>query len=340
MYVAIREGSACKDLKQLVKGVDQWTERRCIFCTDDKHSEDILQNGHINYNIKLAIQYGIHPMAAIRMATCNVAQCYGLKDVGAIAPNYLADIVIIDNFDDFNILEVYKSGKKVAENEQRLFEITQKGTTAPKNSVHIKKITKEMLKIELTSNKINTLKVSPGTIVTEKETITLENAGDEFIAKNHTEHSLLKMFVIERHHNTGNMGYGIISNFGLKNGAIAQTLAHDSHNLIVIGDNDEDMLLAIEEIVRVQGGMTLVSEGAVLKTLGLEIGGLMSNRNIQELTEISSELLRKAREMGVTPGIEPFMTLGFLALPVIPQVRVTDKGFFDVSQFKFINVCE
>jgi adenine deaminase len=336
MYVAIREGSACKDLNQLIKGVTPDNERRCIFCTDDKHSEDILKNGHINNNIKLAIKNGIHPLSALRMATLNTAECYGLDGkIGAIAPGYLADLVIIDNFEEFNVLEVYKSGKKVAEND-KLIELEESKIETPGNSVKVKKVTKEMLKIPITSGRLNIMKISGGSIVTEKEE--MKYSGREFDCSSSEAEGALKMGVIERHNATGNIGLGIVKGFGFKGGAIAQTIAHDSHNLIVIGDNDDDMLLAIQEIERVQGGITLVAEHNVFHTLPLQIAGLMSTMPIQELTRNSKILLDKARQMGVPDQIEPFMTLGFLALPVIPEVRITDKGFFDVTQFKFIPV--
>ncbi|WP_077369270.1 adenine deaminase [Anaerosalibacter sp. Marseille-P3206] len=327
MYVLIREGSAAKNLKELIKAVSKDNLRRCLFCTDDKHPEEILKDGHIDYNIKLAIESGIDPIDAIKMATLNSAECYGLKGKGAIAPGYTADLVVIDNLKDFNILKVFKNGKAVSENLQPLFQGTPSSTEKVANSVNIQKIKREDLDLQLKSENVNVIGIEPHSLVTKK----LERKMND---------NLLKVAVIERHNKTGNIGLGLVEGFGLKNGAIASTIAHDSHNIIVIGDNDEDMLYCIEEIQRIGGGITIVSNGKVLDSLPLTIAGLMSSEPLEIVNKKYKNMLKIAHEeLNVNSEIEPFMTLSFIALPVIPELKITDMGLFYVNDFKFIFLC-
>lgn len=327
MYVLIREGSAAKNLKELIKAVSKDNLRRCLFCTDDKHPEEILKDGHIDYNIKLAIESGIDPIDAIKMATLNSAECYGLKGKGAIAPGYTADLVVIDNLKDFNILKVFKNGKAVSENLQPLFQGTPSSTEKVANSVNIQKIKLEDLDLQLKSENVNVIGIEPHSLVTKK----LERKMND---------NLLKVAVIERHNKTGNIGLGLVEGFGLKNGAIASTIAHDSHNIIVIGDNDEDMLHCIEEIQRIGGGITIVSNGKVLDSLPLTIAGLMSSEPLEIVNKKYKNMLKIAHEeLNVNSEIEPFMTLSFIALPVIPELKITDMGLFYVNDFKFIFLC-
>jgi len=327
MYVLIREGSAAKNLKELIKAVDKDNLRRCLFCTDDKHPEEILKDGHIDYNIKLAIDSGIDPIDAIKMATLNGAECYDLKGKGAIAPGYSADLVVIDNLKNFNILKVFKNGKLVSENLKPLFKVSPSDTKKVANSVNIQKVSLEDLEIQLESENVNVIGIEPHSLITKK----LERK---------VNHSLLKVAVIERHNKTGNIGLGFVEGFGLKNGAIASTIAHDSHNIIVIGDNDEDMLHCIEEIQGIGGGITAVSNGKVLDSLPLTIAGLMSCEPLEIVNEKYKNMLKIVHEkLKVNSEIEPFMTLSFIALPVIPELKITDMGLFYVNDFKFIFLC-
>ena len=326
MYVLIREGSAAKNLKELIKAVDKDNLRRCLFCTDDKHPEDILRDGHIDYNIKLAIESGIEPIDAIKMATLNSAECYGLKAKGAIAPGFKADLVVIDNLNDFNILKVFKNGKVVGENLKPLFEVVPSDTTKVSNSVNIEKVTLEDLELNLKSEKVNVIGIEPNSLITKKLERKVNN-------------SLLKVAVIERHNKTGNIGLGLVEGFGLENGAIASTVAHDSHNIIVIGDRDEDMLLCIDEIERIGGGITVVSNGKVLNSLPLTIGGIMSEEPLKVVNDKYKHMLKLAHEeLKVNSEIEPFMTLSFIALPVIPELKITDLGLFYVNEFNFVDI--
>ena len=337
MYILIREGSAARNLKDLIKAVNKENMRRCLFCADDKHPEDILLNGHIDHNLRLAVGEGIDPINAIQMATINAAECYGLKHIGAIAPGYDADIVVLEDLKEFKALKVFKKGKLVAEKNKALFNIAMGDYSKVTNTVHIKEVVKEDLRIRLESNRVNVIKILPHSLVTEK--VEREVDIEDGFFKYNVNQDILKLVVVERHKATGNIGLGLVENFNLKGGAIASTIAHDSHNIIVIGDNDGDILLAIDEVTRVGGGITMASDGKIIQTLELPIGGLMSIEPIEKINSDLGEILDIAYEkLGVSKDIEPFMTLAFLALPVIPDLKLTDMGLFDVKNFKFTEI--
>ncbi|KPU26747.1 adenine deaminase [Caloranaerobacter sp. TR13] len=337
MYILIREGSAARNLETLIRGVTKENLRRCLFCTDDKHPEDILTLGHIDNNVRLSIKMGLDPISAIKMATINAAECYKLKEVGAIAPGYVADIIVIDDLEKFNVVQVFKKGVLVAKNNVPLFKVKAVEVSKVTDTVRTKEVRKEDLKIGLKKDIANVIRLLPHSLVTEKVIRKVETENGYF--KHHKNLDILKIAVIERHKATGNIGLGLVENFKLTNGAIASTIAHDSHNLIVIGDNDEDMLLAVKEVVRVGGGITICSKGEVLKTLPLPIAGIMSNKSMEEVNVTLKEMLDLAyNKLGVNKDIDPFMTLSFLALPVIPEIKVTDMGLFDVSKFQFIEI--
>lgn len=337
MYIAIREGSAARDLQTLIQGVTESTARRCTFCTDDKNPEDILREGHIDYSIRKAIELGVDPITAIQMATINTAECYYLRDIGAIAPGYDADLIVIDDLYKFNVLEVYKKGVKVAENNEALFEVKEAALDDVIETVNIKPVTKEDLKIKLDSDIVNVISVLPYSLLTERNIRKVNLDQDGYFEK-HKYIDIVKMAVIERHNATGNIGLGLVENFKLKNGAIATTIGHDSHNLIVLGDNDEDMLTAIKEVERLEGGIAVVTDGKV-SSLQLRIAGLMSDQPMEHVADRLKELLNIAyNDLGVNEQIDPFMTLSFLALPVIPDVKLTDKGLFDVVKFDFMEI--
>lgn len=337
MYILIRQGSAARNLKELVRGLKRENMRRCLFCTDDKHPEDILLTGHIDNNVRLAIKNGIDPISAIQMATINAAECYKLKDIGAIAPGYNADLVVVDDLKDFNVLQVYKDGELVGENKEPLFDVKDYDNSNVIDTVRIKEVSKDDLKIKLDKDIANVIRLLPHNLVTQKVVRKVEVENGEF--KNNKSLDILKLAVIERHNATGNVGLGLVEDFKLKNGAIALTIAHDSHNLIAIGDNDEDMLLAINEVVRVGGGIAIASRGNATRTLKLPIAGIMSDESMEKVNEKLAEMLKIAYEkLGVNKDIDPFMTLSFLALPVIPEIKVTDIGLFDVTRFDFIEL--
>ncbi|CEN90766.1 adenine deaminase [[Clostridium] sordellii] len=337
MYIMIREGSAARNLEALIKGVNNFNYQRCLFCTDDKHPQDILNNGHIDNNIRMAIKYGIDPIMAIQMATINVANCYNLKTIGAIAPGYKADIVVVDNLQDFNVLKVFKDGKLVGENKKFLCDLTKSDSSSVTNTVQIGKITKEDLEINIKDNKANVIGLLPHNLVTEKLVRNVDTKDGKFEFNKNVD--ILKLVVIERHTNKKSIGIGLVENFKLKNGAIASTVAHDSHNIIVVGDNDEDIINAVDEIKKIGGGLAISSNNEILDSLSLPIAGLMSDKDINFVSEKLDSMLEVAYEqLSVSKDIEPFMTLAFLALPVIPHIKITDKGLFDVDKFEFIQV--
>ncbi|MCK9443784.1 MAG: adenine deaminase [Tissierellaceae bacterium] len=336
MYILLREGSAAKDLRNIIKPVNKDNLRRFMFCTDDKHPEDLIKDGSIDFNIKLAIKEGIEPIDAIKMATLNAAECYNLKKKGALAPGYEADVVVIDNLDDFNIEKVFKNGILVAENNKALFEPSINLPKHMTDTVKIKEVELKDLRIPMKSNRANVIGVLKGSLVTEKLVEEVEVEEGYF---KYSDNDVLKLAVIERHFATGNVGVGLIKNFNLKGGAIGSTIGHDSHNMIVIGDNDRDMLAAIKELEKIGGGLTMVSNGRVLESLALEIGGIMTSRPIEETNEILKRMIDKShKELNVNKDIDPFMTLAFMALPVIPKIKLTDMGLFDVENFDFIEI--
>lgn len=340
LYVAIREGTAARNLDALIKGVNNQTKQQCMFCTDDKHPEDILIHGHIDYNIRRAISLGIDPITAIQMATINPARCYNLRDIGAIAPGYDADLIVFDNFDTFEILEVYKKGVCVAKNKQALFVSPKIDSTHVQDTVKIAPITASQLKLKLESDVAHVIRISSGSILTEHVVRRVYLDRDNYFVTN--EHlDIAKIAVIERHGLTKNIGIGLVENFHIKGGAIATTISHDSHNIIVIGDNDADMALAVNEIVKLQGGITIASGGVIKGSLPLPIAGLMSTQSMECVTDILSNLRQIAIDSLCIPKtLEPFMTLSFLALPVIPELKITDRGYFDVKTFRFVDVSE
>ncbi|MDK2917702.1 MAG: adenine deaminase [Candidatus Petromonas sp.] len=337
MYIQIREGSAARNLEALIRGVNRANLRRILFCTDDRHPEDILVSGHIDNNVRLAIKNGIDPILAIKIATLNGAECYGLHDRGAVAPGYIADLIVVDDINTFNIERVYKNGKLVAQKGKAMFHINAKTNSKILNTIKLKKITDDMLKIRMKTDIANVIKLMPHSLVTKKAVRKVEVEDGYF--KYHHKLDILKLVVVERHRGTGNIGLGLVEDFGLKGGAIASTVAHDSHNLIIVGDNDEDILLAIEEIKRIDGGISICSKGKVVKSLSLPIGGLMSDKSLEEVDLELKEMQKIAYEMGVNKEIDPFMTLSFLALPVIPEIKLTDMGLFDVNEFDFMDIC-
>lgn len=337
MYVLIREGSATKDLRALAKGLTEANYRRCVFCTDDREPADIIANGHINKNLKIAVEEGVDALKAITIGTLNAAECYGLKGKGAIAPGYDADIMIVRDLTNFEVSHVFTDGNHIAENGALLVEPKELVRDSVRDTVNLADITLNDLKLKLSSNNVRTMSVIPDTVLTEcviKEVV-LDEEGC-FNAKQNE--GLTKIAVVERHNATGNIGLGIFENYHIKNGAIATTIAHDSHNIVVAGDNDEDMLVAINDLKEIGGGITLVRDGKVLGHLSLPIAGLMSDQPAQQVATQMEELLNLSKEFSINPKLQPFMTLSFMSLPVIPALKLTDGGLFDVTTFSFVPV--
>ena len=339
MYVLIREGTVAKNLKELIKVASIKNSRRLCFCTDDRHIDDLMLNGSIDSSIRYAIKTGLNPETAIQMASLNSAECYKLNDLGAIAPGYKADFIILNNLENFQIQSVYKDGQLVVDNGI----LVENNIPTPKiettNSLNIKDLSKDKLDITLYNKSIiNVIKVIPNKLETIHLREEISSPSDKFIPD--IKKDLLKVAVIERHKGTGNIGLGIINGMELKSGAIATTIAHDSHNLIVVGTNDSDMLFAIEKLKEIGGGIIVVEAGKVLSSIKLEIGGLITNRPINSIMNDLEELHNSIKKIAPTINFNPFLTLSFLSLPVIPDIKITDKGIFDVKKFDFIDIAQ
>lgn len=331
MHIHVREGSAARNLEPIVRGIVETGQdvSGFSFCTDDKHIEDIHTEGHIDYCVRKAIACGMKPVDAIRMATINTAQHYGLQhQLGAIAPGMQADFVVLDDLETVTVSSVFHKGVDVSgfHAQPKLPE-----SSTLRQTVHCLPVKPEQLRFPVGETS-SVIRVIPNEIVTEHDTVTLPQQDGLFIPNG--EYS--KIAVVERHHNTGKVGVGAVSGFGIHGGAIASTVAHDSHNLSVIGDNDADMLTAIEHLRSIGGGYTLVAGGKILHTVPLPIMGLMSDASFDSVQTELSAMIAKAHDMGVPEGISPLILLSFLALPVIPALRITPRGLFDAEQMEFI----
>jgi adenine deaminase len=336
MYVQMREGSACRNLDDLLPGVTAANSRRLLLCTDDKHPEDIAKNGHLDNLIRKAVRAGLDPLWAIKMATLNVAECYHLPHHGAIAPGYRADILLVRDLRDFTVRAAYKDGVLVASEGKALFEANSFVDDRVYDSVHVRPVTTADFAIPLRSSRAHVIGLQPHSVETDDLIEDVSVEGGHFVCD--PARDILKLAVVERHHATGAVGRGLVKGYGLTGGAIASTVAHDSHNIIVVGDNDADMVRAVEELQRVQGGICIIADGVPIATLPLPIAGLMSDRSIGEVEAAVNEMTKHARRLGVNADVEPFMTLAFMALPVIPALKLTDQGLFDVTRFAFIDI--
>lgn len=331
IHVHIREGSAAHNLETLINGIlaHDLPCENFSFCTDDKHIEDILRQGHINYNVRRAVELGLSPMAAIKMATINTARCYGLKELGAVAPGYQADLIVTDDLSSFRILSVYHKG--------RLIDPSVRPETAAcpdslKNTVHVRPLSSDAFRLSITKEEVPVIRLNASQITTSKIACHLPKT-DNYLPQD----GFNKIAAVERHKATGKTGVGICTGYNILNGAIASSVSHDSHNIIVIGDNDADMLLAVSEIIRVQGGYTLVSRGKVLGTLPLPVMGLMSDAGFETVNRTLGQMIAEAHRLGIPDEVEPFITLSFLALPVIPEIRITPRGVLDTVSFEFLS---
>lgn len=333
LAVLVREGSASRNLEAIIKGVlaDGVDVSSLAFCTDDKHLADIRSEGTIRHCVQLAIALGMEPVRALRLASINAARIYGLKRLGAIAPGWQADLVVFDNLESLVPQAVYYKGRD-AWKEAAKVQPVQPETTL-QGSVRPAAFSEETFSPErfAADKEYAVIEMLPGEIFTERSSIKGAEVKEE-LAKG----ELYLIAVLERHHATGNVGLGLLRGYGLQKGAAATTVAHDSHNLIVIGTNAQDMALAAQELVRVQGGYTLVHEGRVVGTVPLNICGLMSSAPAEQLIASLEQISAQARAQGVHEGIDPFISLSFMALPVIPKLRITDMGMFDVDKFTFV----
>ena len=337
MYVMLRQGSACKNLKSMLPAVTPENSRRVIFCSDDRQPKTILEEGHLDNHLRLCVEEGLDPITAIRMATLNAAECFGLDDRGAIAPGYRADIVLLEDLKDFKADKVWVAGELTADQGKYLPDVVKEDITPVMGSVHLKDFSAEKFKMHLKGNKVHTIEIQPGGVVTKKSVDEIQVRDGEFVFD--PTQDIVKVAVVERHKMTGNVACGFLKGYGIKKGAVALSVAHDSHNIIVVGVSDEEMAFAVEALQKQSGGVVLVKDGEVIESMPMPIAGLMSDQSAEWVDGKLTALHEKAYDiLGVNGDVEPVMTLCFMSLAVIPELKLTDEGLFDVTKFAFINV--
>lgn len=324
-YIMIRQGTAGRNLEALVPLLNGDTYTRCLFATDDKHPGELSENGHIDYIIKKAISSGVKPEIAYKVASFNAAQYFNLPQRGAIAPGYIADIVLLDDIQNVEISAVYKNGKMPELTVKENSDVDSALNARARRTMNTAKITEKSIGITKSSEKV--IGLINGQIVTtdegEAESIDIQN-------------DILKVCVVERHKNTGHIGRCYIKGYGLKSGAVATSIAHDSHNIIAVGTNDSDIVTAVNTIIDMGGGMVVVNNGSVVESLPLEIAGLMTDADIDYVNGKIDSLKQAAYSLGVNKNIDPFMTLSFVSLPVIPHIKLTTLGVVDVDKFELL----
>lgn len=330
LRIHLRLGSACRGVEEIMRKIaeNHLPTDRMLFCTDDKHLENIQREGHINYILRRAVANGIDPIAAVKMATINAAETYGLSHYGAIAPGYRADFVLFEDLKEFKVIDVYTNGQQFVPCR----DIMSKRDPRIYNSVHLAPRKPNVLNLPV-KDEMPVISLVPGELITN---LTYEKTLSEnglFKAGN----GLLKAAVFERHMSSGRVGLGILKGMEIKNGAIATTVGHDSHNLIVVGDNDADMLAAVDALEECSGGYAVVSNGKVLAKLPMPIAGLMSDLPLEEIISRQKEMLRVFSQIGSYADGDPFVTLSFIALPVIPHARITDMGMFCTDTMSFLS---
>lgn len=337
MYVMIRQGTVAKDLPQLIGLVNETNSRRFLFCTDDKYPDDLITEGSVDHNVRMAIRSGLDPITCIKMASLNAAECFGLHAKGAIAPGYEASFLLLDDLDQFSIDQVYVQGKRVAEKGKICFPARVSETKATEHPLILSHLSDDSFSIPIgPSGKAHVIEIIPNSLATH-DIVTEVPVQNGFFTCSQ-EKDLLKLAVIERHKGLGSIGCAIVRGFGLKSGAIATTIAHDSHNLVVAGRSSQDMIAAALRLKEIGGGMVVVNDRQVISELALPIAGLMTDRPAAEVAARLKNLRDVAVSLGAPTTFNPFLTLSFLSLPVIPDLKLTDTGLFDVRSFHHIPV--
>lgn len=327
IHVHIREGSAAHNVRAIVEGiVRDGCDTSCFsFCTDDKHIEDILREGHISFNLRLSVSLGLDPVRAIQMATINAAKLYGLRTLGAIAPGYQADLVVLDELKDFRVSSVYHKGRRINPESRP---VIPRCPEKLRHTVRLSPLSEKSFLLPIRQKETHVIALNPMQITTT-DLLTEFARCENFLPTEHRGYQ--KIAAVERHRMSGKIGVAVAKGYGIRGGAVASSVSHDSHNIIVIGDNDADMATAVNELRRVQGGYTLVSDGSVYETLPLPIMGLMSDAGYDKVEALLRKMKKKAHAMGVPEEADPFITLSFLALPVIPALRITPRGLCRVD---------
>ena len=336
MYIHIRHGSSTKNLSN-ARFMTAENSRRFLLCTDDRHAADLKEHGHIDDALRRLVMDGTDPVRAVTCATLNAAECYNLKNRGAIAPFYLADLVAVDDLKNFNAKIVLKDGKVVARDGKALFDTTKRYLPANVlDTVHIRTLKADDFRMEIKSDMAKAITVAAGGVVTDCETVKVRHTDGDIDVKNT---DILKLAVVERHKMTGNIGKGLLKGYGFKGGAMGLTVSHDSHNIILLGDDNAAMSMAANRLKEIGGGMVVVdSATGETYSVTLDIAGLMSSSDADSLQKSSRALIERAHKMGVKRGYEAFMSLAFLSLAVIPRFKLLDTGLFDVEKFEFTDI--
>ena len=332
MHILIREGTTARNLHTLLPLVTKSNAHLCHFCTDDRHPDTLLHEGHVDDLVRKAIAEGLDPVTAIQMATINTAEYFGLRNVGAIAPGYRADVVVLDDLEEVRVTQVYSGGALVAEAGSYFHSPSELRPVPVRPSMHLD-ISDLDFRIPAGEGPARAIGIIVGQVVTEALRLEPTTRDGQIISD--PSRDLLKIAVVERHHHTGNVGLGLVKGMGLKRGAIASSVAHDSHNNVVIGANDDEMRSAVAAVADMGGGQVVLVEGAVQAACPLPIAGLMSDQPLEMVRDQVAALSEAAHRLGCTLA-DPLMTMSFLALPVIPALKLTDKGLVDVNKFDFV----
>lgn len=337
MYLLLREGSVTQDLRKLLPIVNTANSRRCLLSGDDVQAKTAINKGHLDNSIRICIDEGLNPITAIQMATLNPAEYCGLNDRGAIAPGRRADMVVFESLGDFAVEETYILGEKLSQGNKYLGEVNYYPIDSVESSMHVKDFTREKLQLHLNSDKVRAIGVVPGEVLTTEEHVTVKRDGDGNFVYNDQE-DVTKIVVVERHHNTGNVNVNLLSGYGIKAGAIAISIGHDSHNIIATGTNDDDIFMAVNELIKQEGGAVVVKDEKVISRMELKIAGLMCNLPAEKMIAQQDALDEAVHEeLGVPDNVKPVMTLSFMPLAVIPKLKITDKGLVDVEKNAFVS---
>ena len=336
-YIHIREGSVAKNFDALIPLVNKNNHRRFTFCTDDIYVDDLYDHGSIDAMVRKAMENHLDPVDAVRMATLNPAECYGLSRKGAVAPGYEADLVILDNLEAFTIRSVYKNGNLIWDKENLVYDYPDSDVPEPENTIKLPDFTDEHLAIRTATGMLNLIEIQPNSLLTSHLTMDYEKNRN---FRPDPSEDLAKLFVMERHGRNGSLGKGIVKGFHMKSGAVATTIAHDSHNLVALGMSDEDLMLAVKRIEEIGGGIVIAEDGKILAELKLDIAGLMSSEPLEKISEDLKKLHSVSRLIFQDIRFNPFLTLSFLTLPVIPELKITDQGLYHMTEGRFIGVDE
>ncbi|MFH5837416.1 adenine deaminase [Proteiniclasticum sp. C24MP] len=336
-YVHIREGSVAKNFDAIIPLVNKNNHRRFTFCTDDIYVDDLYDHGSIDAMVRKAMRNRLDPIDAMRIATLNAAECYGLIRKGAVAPGYEADLVILDDLEAFTIRSVYKNGNLIWDKDKLVYAYPESNLPEPKNTIRLPELAKEQLTIRSSTGVLHLIEVLPNSLLTNHLTMK-HKIGLDFKADPSSD--LARLYVIERHGRNGSLGKGIAKGFHMQKGAVATTIAHDSHNLVALGMNEDDLILAVKRIEEIGGGIVIADEGKILAELKLDIAGLMSSEPLERISENLKKLHEASTLIFQDIVFNPFLTLSFLTLPVIPQLKITDQGLYHMTEGRFIGIDE